>query len=169
MATGSRVGAGSDGVTADEAQVQLAQLPDAPSHVTLELDILIGPLQRVSLIVVKEIDDYFAAWNEPETERQRTLLERSVMEDVELVHPAWGRSRGIDAVLAGIDRYRSALPDTSIVLSSGLDSHNDVIRYAWNIVDRHGHRVMDGVDVVELDSEGRLKRILLFHGQLPEA
>jgi hypothetical protein len=130
---------------------------------------LIRPRQRVSLIAVKQIDDYFAAWNEPQTEQQRALLERSVTADVELVHPTWGRSQGIDALLAGIDKYRSALPDTAIVLTGGLDSHNDLVRYGWDIVDRHGNRVMDGIDVVELASDGRLKRILLFHGQLAEA
>jgi hypothetical protein len=118
---------------------------------------------------VKQIDDYFAAWNEPQAEQQRALLERSVTADVELVHPTWGRSQGIDALLTGIDKYRSALPDTAIVLASGLDSHNDVVRYGWDIVDQHGQRVMDGIDVVELASDGRLKRILLFHGQPPEA
>jgi hypothetical protein len=119
--------------------------------------------------VVKQIDDYFAAWNEPQPEQQRALLERSVTADVELVHPSWGRSQGIAALVAAIGKYRSALPDTAIVLTSGLDGHNDLVRYGWDIVDQHGHRVMDGIDVVELASDGRLKRILLFHGQLPEA
>jgi hypothetical protein len=67
-------------------------------------------------------------------------------------------------LLAGIEKYRSALPHTAIVLTSGLDSHNDLVRYGWDIVDQDGQRVMDSIDVVELDSEGRLKRILLFHG-----
>jgi hypothetical protein len=71
-------------------------------------------------------------------------------------------------LLAGIDKYRSALPDTAIVLTSGLDGHNDFV-YRWDVVDQHGHRVMDGIDVVELASDGRLKRILPLHGQLPEA
>jgi hypothetical protein len=72
-------------------------------------------------------------------------------------------------LLAGIDKYRSALPDTAVVPASGLDSHNDLVRYGWDIVDQHGHRVMDGLDVVALASDGRLRRILLFHGQLPQA
>lgn len=117
----------------------------------------------------QQLDDYFAAWNEPQTERRRTLLERSVTTDVELIHPTWGRSRGIDALLTHIGDYQSALPETTVMLASGFDRHNDVVRYGWEIVDRGGRRVMEGLDVAELASDGRLKRIVLFHGQLPDA
>lgn len=120
----------------------------------------------VSMVVVEEIDGYFAAWNEPLTERRRSLLERSVTADVELIHPTWGRSQGIDALLARIESYQSALPDATVVLGSGLDSHNDVVRYRWDIVDQEGHRMMEGIDVVELAGDGRLKRVLMFHGRL---
>jgi SnoaL-like domain len=130
---------------------------------------LIRPPRRISVIVVQQLDDYFAAWNEPQTAQRRTLLQRSLTADVELVHPIWGRSHGIDARVAHIDNYQSALPDTTVVLASGLDSHNDLVRYGWDIVDQDGHRVMEGIDVVELADDGRLKRILLFHGQLPDA
>jgi hypothetical protein len=118
---------------------------------------------------MKEIDDYFAAWNESQPERRRALLESSVTPEVELVHPTWGRSQGIDALVADIDKYRSALPDTTVVLASGLDGHNGLVRYRWNIVDQHGRQIMEGLDVVELAGDGRVARILLFHGQLPEA
>jgi hypothetical protein len=56
------------------------------------LDTLVRLPERISLITVKQIDDYFAAWNEPATERRRALLARTVTPDVELVHPTWGRS-----------------------------------------------------------------------------
>ena len=121
------------------------------------------------MIVVQQLDDYFAAWNEPQTERRRRLLERSVTADVELVHPAWGRSCGIDALATHIGNYQSAFPKTAVVLATGFDSHNDIVRYGWDIVDQDGRRMMEGIDVVELASDGRLKRILLFHGQLPDA
>ena len=116
---------------------------------------------------MRQVDDYFAAWNEPSEERRRVLLEQSVTADVELIHPTWGRSRGIDALLAHINGYRSAMPNTSVVPSSGLDSHNGLIRYGWDIVDQHGNRVMDGLDIVELADDRRIRRILLFHGPLP--
>jgi hypothetical protein len=57
---------------------------------------------------VQPLDDYFAAWNKPQTERRGALLERSVTTDVELIHPTWGRSHGIDALLTHIGDCRSA-------------------------------------------------------------
>jgi hypothetical protein len=53
-----------------------------------------------------------------------------------------------------------------VVLASGIDSHNDVVRYEWTIVDHRGEEVMAGLDVAELTRDGRLGRILLFHGRL---
>jgi hypothetical protein len=87
----------------------------------------------VSVIVVQQLDDYFAAWNEPQTEQRRTLLERSVAADVELIHPTWGRSRGIDALVTHIGNYQSAFPETVVVLASGFDRHNDIVRYGWDM------------------------------------
>jgi len=144
--------------------IQAAVGRNAASHL---LWMLTGERRRSTVVAVQEIDDYFAAWNEPLSEPRRSLLERSVSEDVELIHPTWGRSQGIDALMERIEGYMSALPDSTVVLSSGLDSHNGVIRYGWEIVDPHGQRVMEGLDVVELAEDGRLRRVILFHGPLP--
>jgi hypothetical protein len=109
---------------------------------------------------------YFAAWNEPDPDKRRRMLERSVTGDAELVDPT-GRAQSIDGLAERIGRYQSAAPGTKVVLASGVDAHNDVMRYAWTIVDAEGRDVMEGVDVAERDHEGRLKRILMFHGPLP--
>ena len=80
---------------------------------------------------------YFAACNEPDSERRRQLLERSVADDAELVDPA-GRWQGIDGFVERIGRYQTAAPGTKVVPASGMDAHNDVVRYAWTIVDSGG-------------------------------
>ena len=41
-----------------------------------------------------------------------------------------------------------------------------VVRYAWKIVDQDGNEVMEGIDVAERSDDGRLRRILMFHGPL---
>jgi len=68
-----------------------------------------------------------------------------------------------------IGRYQSAAPGTKVVPASGIDSHNDVVRYAWTIVDAEGRNLIEGIDVAECVDDGRLKRILMFHGPLPTA
>jgi hypothetical protein len=116
---------------------------------------------------VDQLDDYVAAWNESSDERRRVLLARSVMPDVEVIHPAWGRSVGVHPLMEHIKGYRSAMPATSVVLASGLDSHNNVARYAWKIIEPPGDQLMEGVDVVDFADDGRLQRIVLFHASLP--
>ena len=90
--------------------------PLAPQHPELVRGMLTFTEARdgFSVVVVGQIDGYFAAWNEPLTERRRSLLERSGTADVELIHPTWGHSQGIDAVLARIDGYQSALPEAAM-------------------------------------------------------
>jgi hypothetical protein len=56
---------------------------------------------------------------------------------------------------------------TQVVLASGVDGHNSVVRHASEIIDREGRRVLDGLDVAQLTADGQLRRILVFHGSLP--
>ncbi len=124
-----------------------------------------GAVHRVSAID-DALSIYFAAWNEPDPDERRRLLARSVTDDAELVDPT-GRSQGVDGLAERIGRYQSAAPGTKVVPASGVDAHNDVVRYAWKIVDSQGRDVMEGLDVVKRVDDGRLQRILMFHGSLP--
>jgi hypothetical protein len=109
---------------------------------------------------------YFSAWNEPDRERRRAMLEDAVTADVELIDPT-GRWAGVDGLIDRIDRYQTAAPETKVVPASGVDSHNEFARYTWVIVDAHGREVMEGLDVVERVDGDRLGRILMFHGPIP--
>jgi hypothetical protein len=111
--------------------------------------------------------DYFAAWNEPDGGERAQLLQRSLSDQAELVDPT-GRWRGVDGVSDRISRYHASAPGTKVVPGSGVDAHNDVERYAWSIIDSAGNAVMEGLDVAEREPDGRLRRILMFHGPLPE-
>ncbi len=78
-----------------------------------------------------------------------------------------GRWRGIDGFVERIGAYQTAAPGAKVVPASGIDAHNDVVRYAWTIVNAEGQELMDGIDVAERTTDGRLRRILMFHGPLP--
>ena len=110
--------------------------------------------------------DYFAAWNETDARERGNFLRRSLTEDAQLVDPL-GRWHGVDGVSNRIAQYHSTAPGTKVVLGSGVDAHNDVERYAWKIVDPTGSEIMEGLDVTQRDPDGRLSRIVMFHGPLP--
>jgi hypothetical protein len=112
--------------------------------------------------------DYFAAWNETNAGERRRLLQRSVREDVELIDPT-GRWQGFDGLSERIANYHAAAPGTTVMPASGVDAHNSVERYAWKIVDPTGNDLMEGLDIAERDTDGRLQRILMFHGPIPAA
>jgi hypothetical protein len=116
--------------------------------------------------VEEAIATYFAAWNEQDPAERDRMLELSLTNDVELLDPT-GRCTGISELSDRIARYQSAAPGTKVVSASGVDAHNDVVRYAWKIVDPQGDEVMEGLDVAERMDDGRLRRILMFHGPLP--
>jgi hypothetical protein len=110
--------------------------------------------------------DYFAAWNETDAGERRRLLRQSLSDGAELVDPL-GRWHGAEGVSERIARYHATAPGTKVVPGSGVDSHNNVERYAWRIVDVTGNDVIEGLDVTERDDTGRLHRITMFHGPLP--
>jgi hypothetical protein len=119
-------------------------------------------------VVDRTLLDYFAAWNETNADVRRQLLQRSVNDHAELIDPT-GRWQGLDGLSERIANYHAAAPGTSVMPASGVDAHNNVERYAWKIVDPSGNDLMAGLDIAERDADGRLLRILMFHGPLPAA
>ena len=114
----------------------------------------------------RALSDYFAAWNEQDSRAREALLASSLSGEVELLDPT-GSWRGIDGLSERIGRSQEAAPGTRVEPASGIDEHNGVERYAWKIVDANGNELMEGLDVAERDGDGRLTRILMFHGPLP--
>jgi hypothetical protein len=105
----------------------------------------------------------FRTWNEHDPEERRRLLERAVSHEAVLLDPT-GRWEGAAGLAERIGRYHSAALGTVVVTASDVDAHNHVVRYAWKIVNQDGTEVMEGIDVAERDEDGRLRRILMFHG-----
>jgi hypothetical protein len=116
----------------------------------------------------RSLGDYFAAWNETDADERQQLLGRCLSDDVELIDPT-GRWQGMAELSERIANYHSSAPGTMVVPASGVDEHNGIERYAWRIVDPSGNQLMEGLDIAERDTAGRLQRIVMFHGPLPAA
>lgn len=97
---------------------------------------------------------YWMAWNETDLGRVRRHLDVGVTENVE-----WNDPRdsfvGIDALETAIRDLRSSKPTYRFVLASEVDHHHDRLRYRWDMISR-GRKLMEGLDVVTLESESRL-------------
>jgi hypothetical protein len=112
------------------------------------------------------IDTYFEAWNETDDAARHALAERCLSADVVLIEEH-GRFSGHDGLDALMVKFHQAVPGGRIVKTSGFDEFEGIARYSWDAVDADGNTVSDGVDVAEHDADGRLRRIVMFHGPLP--
>jgi hypothetical protein len=109
---------------------------------------------------------YLAAWNEPDAERVRPHLEKSVAPDVLFVDPA-NTTRGIDELEAMIVAARRDRPTAAYLRTSGVDGHNRRYRYLW-AVHIDGALAMPGMDVTSVDEQDRIERIDGFFGEFPK-
>ena len=108
---------------------------------------------------------YCEAWNVSADGQRRALLEKSWSDAGAYVDPRTSLA-GRDALFAHITRVQAARPGSRIVMTSGLDLHHDVLRFAWKLVDTRGNAVVEGVDFGELAADGRLRKITGFFGPL---
>ena len=112
------------------------------------------------------VESYFAAWNETNTERRRALVEAAFAPDGVYCDPlslAEG-PEAIDTMVAGIQAH---YPDHALNLTSAVEEHHEVLRFEWTIFQPDGAVMIEGLDVVELASDGRVQRVNGFFSARP--
>lgn len=106
---------------------------------------------------------YWTAWNESDLALVAGHLVGAVTDDV-----AWNDPRdsfvGKEALVAAVARLRTDKPEYYFVIASEIDSHNNRLRYRWDMR-RKERTLMEGLDIVTLDSEsGLIERVDGFFG-----
>jgi hypothetical protein len=76
---------------------------------------------------------------------------------------------GRAALVAHIDAVLARYPGSTIEMTSAIDLHHAVARFAWKKVLADGTALPEGIDFAELDDDGRLTRIVGFFGPLAAA
>ena len=115
----------------------------------------------------ESLNHMLAAWNETDPSRVRTHLDRALAPNVEFIDPSVV-TRGIDEFEANVHEVHERVPGATYHRASGVDEHNSMCRYAWEIR-KDGELVLPGFDVTEFDEQGRVSRVLGFFGPLPAA
>ncbi|MGH2588734.1 MAG: nuclear transport factor 2 family protein [Dehalococcoidia bacterium] len=116
--------------------------------------------------VTTTIDTYLAAWTEADPARRAALIEQVWAADGRLIDPplaAEGRPSISDMFAA----LQGQFPGHRFRRSSGIDTHHEYLRFAWELVTPEGEVALAGLDVGELAQDGRLRRITGFFGPLP--
>jgi SnoaL-like domain len=123
-----------------------------------------GGMSDVTTIV----DTYLAMWNETDPKRRAQLVERAWAGNGCYVDPmleAEGRA-AINEMVTGV---QGKFPGHRFRRLSAVDTHHDQLRFAWDLVTPEGAVVVAGIDIGALGSDGRLRRITGFFGEVPAA
>jgi hypothetical protein len=109
---------------------------------------------------------YIEVWSEPDPERQRELLRACWTEESEIFGPQY-YFKGTDAVVDEVARIHRDHPGFHPVVTSGLDQHGHWVRFGIAVLNPSGAKVQEGWDVVELDAQQKIRRVVTFWGVLP--
>ena len=117
--------------------------------------------------VTTTIDTYLAMWNEPDRATRLALIERAWTTEGRYVDPLQ-EAQGHDALSAMVDAIQEQFPGQRFRRQSGVDSHHDQVRFAWDLAAPDGAVTVAGVDVGVVADDGRLVSITGFFGDPPE-
>lgn len=105
-----------------------------------------------------------AAWNEPDLSAIERHLAKAVSSDVEFVDPN-NAVRGVEGFLQMVREFRTRYPHAQCLRMSAIDAHHDRARYHWRVViDKSAF--IDGMDCVQFDADGLVRRVDGFFGIL---
>lgn len=115
----------------------------------------------------ESIETYVAAWNEHDRDRRRRFIEECTAEELRIVAPGDQRVSGryeLDATIVDFHRHR---PGDRGRLSSAIEVHGTIFRFAAMIEGSTVAPPIEMVDTGECDDSGRIRLILSFIGAAP--
>jgi len=118
------------------------------------------------------LDAYERAWSEPDEDKLRACIQECWTPSSTYVNPLTDMVRGVDGLARLILDYRDIFPDVNIRPSAPADVVEQHARWPWRLSSTvpirmlgkdYGH-VMDGLDVIEFDDDGKIKKVVSFFG-----
>lgn len=109
------------------------------------------------------VDGYLACWNTTDATECAELVARWWAPDAHMTDPLVDVS-GHDALVAVFAAFHEQYPGCSFRRTGACDAHHDVARWGWEMVDRSGTVVLDGLDAALVGDDGRLRYVVGFFG-----
>jgi SnoaL-like domain len=115
--------------------------------------------QRVTQTIVR----YLAAWNEPDPQRRRALIEEVIADDGSYIDPN-RHGVGYQEIDALMRSAQKAFPGYKLRLVSTIDLHHDgYVRFSWAAGGMPDAPVyLAGTDFVRLAADGRIQSVVGF-------
>lgn len=114
------------------------------------------------------VDAYLRAYCEADAGERRGMVARLWNAGGRLVDPPFA-SAGHDGITEQGGLLVAQFPGHRFVRTTAIDAHHEFARYGWKLVDAGGTAVLEGVDFMELDVDGRISRVVGFFGAQPPA
>jgi len=114
------------------------------------------------------VDTHLTAYCEPDPATRAELLAAVWAPTGALFDPPF-EGEGLDAIAAMTDVVLTHYAGHTFRRTTDIDAHHTFARYGWELVAPDGTAAVTGTDIVEIDAEGRLTRIVGFFGPLPNA
>lgn len=112
------------------------------------------------------VERYFAVWNEADAGRRRDLIAAAWNDDATYVDPLMA-AEGAPAIDAAVAKVQAMLPGHRFVAAGKVDSHNDRLRFAWELVAPDGSAPYAGTDFAVMGADGRLAAVTGFLDRVP--
>jgi len=104
---------------------------------------------------------YVAAWNENDPQCLRDRLAECWSEQGIIVSN-YETVIGREALYEYISKFRQDNPGARGIIKSNIEQHHDFFRFSVAVVRPDGSEYSSALDVGELDTEGRIARIVTF-------
>ncbi|MEB0113540.1 hypothetical protein QN397_19720 [Variovorax sp. RTB1] len=111
------------------------------------------------------IDTHLAAYTEADAPQRATMVHRIWAASGQLIDPPLAAT-GHAQICQQADQLLAQFPGHRFVRTSGIDIHHGMARYAWHLVGPTGAMALEGIDIAQIDSEGRLVQVTGFFGPL---
>jgi len=111
------------------------------------------------------VDTHLNAYCDPDPARRAEGFGAVWRVDGELLDPPL-EGHGLAEITALPDMVLAQFPGHRFERTTAVDEHHGWARYGWTLVDPHGAVVLTGTDIVHLDADGRLARVVGFFGDL---
>lgn len=114
------------------------------------------------------VDSHLAAYCEPDPQARRAAIARLWHAEGRLVDPPLAAA-GHEGIHAQAGQLLQQFPGHRFVRTTPVDGHHEFARYGWALRNPQGADVLRGTDVVTLDVDGRLMKVVGFFEEAPGA
>jgi hypothetical protein len=109
---------------------------------------------------------YVAAWNETDPQARQDRVADLWAADGTYVDPL-ADVQGRDQIATLIAAVQDQFPGFRFRLAGDVDGHHHLARFSWELGPEEGPAPVAGSDVVTLDDDGRVTRVLGFLDRVP--